>query len=124
MQMQTISNAVADLQKQITQTGFRLLNQVVVPAVKFGLANPLPIGPGIVIIETTGRKSGLPRLVPLVAARLGDKVLVSTVRESSQWVRNLEAEPMATVWLAGKRRPMTASVDRGRVSVATLTVGT
>ena len=103
-----------------TRAAFRALNSIVRPLLKRGAASPLPIGAGLVVLETTGRSSGLPREVPLVAARIGDRVLVSTVRRRSQWVRNLDAEPQAHVWLGGERRPVTASLQRGPFDVASL----
>jgi hypothetical protein len=72
----------------ITRRGFSTLNAVVRPAVQAGLGNPLPIGAGAVVLETTGRRSGLPRLVPVLSTRLGDSLTVSTVRSDSQWMRN------------------------------------
>lgn len=99
---------------------FRALNRVVVPAVKAGLAAPLPIGLGLVVLQTTGRVSGQPREVPLVAARLGDRVRVSTVRSRSQWTRNVEADGDVTVWLGGCKRDATGSVDPGPLTVVTL----
>ena len=79
-------------QGDITQAAFRKLNSVVEPAVMFGVANPLPIGAGAVVLETIGRKSGKKRRVPLLASRLLDKLIVSTVRSSSQWLKNIEAD--------------------------------
>lgn len=101
-----------------TRSAFQNLNRVVTPAVKAGVGGPLPVGNGLVILETTGRKSGKPRQVPLVASRLGDTIWVSTVRANSQWVKNLRAEPQISVWVGGKKRSATAAV----VAVAPLTV--
>ncbi|MCP3934750.1 MAG: nitroreductase family deazaflavin-dependent oxidoreductase, partial [Actinomycetia bacterium] len=87
---------------------------------RLGLGSPLPVGVGAVILETTGRKSGQPRSVPLLAARLGDHVVVSTLRGRSQWAKNLDVEPDAHVWLHGNRRPVSASLRHGCLQVAAL----
>ena len=46
--------------------------------------------------------------------------MATTVRADSQWVRNLETTPEATVWLDGHARPVTADVR----SIAGLRVAT
>ncbi len=84
------------------------------------MGSPLPIGFGLVVLETTGRSSGATRSVPVVAFRAGRHVTVSTVRPDSQWVKNLEAEPDAALWRNGTRREVTADVQRGRLNVVTL----
>jgi len=105
---------------QPVRQAFRALNQVVRPLVRHGVFSPPRFGGGLVLLETTGRSSGETREVPLVASRFGDKVVVSTVRRSSQWVRNLEADPAAGVWIHGTRRPAVAVVRRGPFSVVHL----
>ncbi len=104
----------------LTRKGFRALNQLAVPAIKAGLGTPLPIGLGLVVLETTGRVSGQPRQVPLVAARLGRRINVSTVRSKSQWMKNLEAQPEASVWVGGRRREARSTVETGVLNVANL----
>jgi hypothetical protein len=101
---------------------FRALNRVVRPLAKRGLGSPFPVGAGLVVLETTGRTSGLRREVPLVGARFGDRVLVSTVRGRSQWIRNVQADPSVHLWLDGRRRSGTATVQGGPLRVATLDV--
>lgn len=104
----------------IVRTGFRVLNKVVEPALDRGIGNPLPIGVGAVVVETTGRVSGLPRRVPLMTSRFGDRLVVSTVRPDSQWMANLEADPRARVQVAGEFRDATAETSRGPLNVAVL----
>jgi len=102
----------------VTRHAFRALNSVVKPALELGIGNPLPIGIGAVLVETTGRVSGKPRQVPLLSMRLGDRLVVSTVRSDSQWLANLEAEPAARVQLHGSVRDAKAAVTRGPLNVA------
>lgn len=109
-------NQLANTQAQLTQTAFRTLNSVVRPAVESGVGNPLPVGGGAIVLETTGRKSGEPRRVPLLASRCGGKLVVSTVRGDSQWLRNVEADPSVRVWLGGQPRDAQATVTRGPLS--------
>jgi hypothetical protein len=59
----------------------------------------------------------------LAAARLGDTVVVSTVRRNAEWVRNLESDPTTTIWLDGCACQAEASVQPlPGLTVATLRV--
>jgi hypothetical protein len=104
----------------IARQSFTALNAVLRPAVQAGVGNPLPIGAGAVVLETIGRVSGLTRQVPLLAARIGNTLTVSTVRSDSQWMRNAEADPNVAVWLGGQRREATATVQRGALNTVRL----
>jgi hypothetical protein len=103
-----------------TRRAFSTLNSVVRPAVQAGLGNPFPIGAGAIVLETTGRRSGLPRPVPVLTTRVGDTLTVSTVRADSQWVRNAEADSNVAVWLGGRRRDAVATVSRGTLNTVRL----
>ncbi len=103
-----------------SQQLFRTLNRFVKPLVKAGLGSPLPVGLGAVILESKGRVSGKQREVPVLALRFGSKYVVSTVREDSQWVKNLEADDEAAVWSCGKRNTARASVQRGPLNIVVL----
>jgi deazaflavin-dependent oxidoreductase (nitroreductase family) len=113
---------VADAQAALTRTVFRTLNSVVQPAVRAGAGNPLPVGGGAIVLETTGRVSGEPRRVPLVATRVGGRLAVSTVRGDSQWLRNIETNPNVTVHLGGEPRSATATVRRGALNTVLLSL--
>jgi deazaflavin-dependent oxidoreductase (nitroreductase family) len=114
--MRPVVETMPSCTSELTRRGFNTLNAVVRPAVRSGVGNPLPIGAGAVTIETTGRRSGLPRTVPVLATRVGDHLTVSTVRNDSQWLRNIEADNNIGVWLYGRRRQATASVERGTLN--------
>ena len=86
------------------------LNQLLAPAIRLGVANPWPFSTGFILLEVPGRRSGLTRTVPLLCTDHGSSIVVSTVRNGSQWIRNLAASPDASVWLRGRRRHVSASV--------------
>ena len=92
---------------------FKAVNAVVRPAVRRGLAAACATPFGLVLLEHTRRKSGRVYESPLMAFRVGRRVLVSTVRDDrSEWVRNLEAGEGAHLWLNGRRRRVRAEVHR------------
>ncbi len=78
------------------------------------------IGKGVVpelLLTTTGRRSGLPRDVPLLYARDGDDYVVTASNwgqaHHPAWSGNLLATPTAAVTLEGERIPVTAELLEG-----------
>ncbi|MCV7240466.1 nitroreductase/quinone reductase family protein [Mycolicibacterium celeriflavum] len=55
------------------------------------------------LLETTGRKSGEPRRTPLGGRRVGNEFwFVSEFGDSSQYIKNIKADPAVRVRLNGK----------------------
>src|SRR4029434_4981116 len=66
---------------------------------------------GMVLLETTGAKSGLPRRVPLLATVLEGCLFVGTARgDRSQWLPHTRAEQRVRYWLAGREHQGAALV--------------
>jgi deazaflavin-dependent oxidoreductase (nitroreductase family) len=58
---------------------------------------------GQTVVETTGRKSGLPRLTPVGGRRVGEAFwFVSEYGDKSQYVRNIQADPRVRVRIRGR----------------------
>ena len=90
---------------------FRGLNSLVEPWLRAGFGSPGLCSSGVILVETTGRKSGRAIDVPLMAASLGNLVVVSTVRAArSQWIKNLAANPEIRFWAHGRAQAATAFV--------------
>ncbi len=84
----------------------RVLNPLVNAAARAGL--PLPV---VVILETTGRRSGKPRRVPLGKALDGDTLwVVAEHGRKASYVRNIEANPRVRVRIGRRWRTGTAHV--------------
>ena len=80
------------------------------PFVKGMLRLGLPV-PGVVILETTGRKSGLPRRSPVGKAIEGNTLwVVAEHGRKASWVRNLEANPRLRVRIGRRWRVATATL--------------
>ncbi|WP_227997401.1 nitroreductase family deazaflavin-dependent oxidoreductase [Nocardia australiensis] len=72
-----------------------------------------PIGAPVILLTTTGRKSGQPRTQPLLYVHDGDTLYVigSNFGQARHpaWTANLLATPSATVAIAGERIPVQAT---------------
>ena len=84
------------------------LNQIVEPLVRAGVGTPMFFPAGAIVLETKGRNTGRRSRVPLMAALVGDLVVVSTVRRRSNWLKNLAAQPNVNYWMGGRERQATA----------------
>ncbi|RSM71372.1 nitroreductase family deazaflavin-dependent oxidoreductase [Amycolatopsis sp. WAC 01375] len=74
------------------------------------VGNPILVRlPNQPVLETTGRKSGVPRQTPLGGRRVGRSFwIVSEFGEKSQYVRNIQADPRVRVRLKGRWHAGTA----------------
>lgn len=82
----------------------RLLNPVVRPALEHGLRVP-----GYALLETTGRRTGLPRRTPVGDGLEGHTFwIVAEHGRRAAYVRNIEADPRVRVRVRGRWRQGTA----------------
>ena len=76
-----------------------------------------PIGAPVLLLTTTGRKSGLPRTTPLLFGRDGDTAIVVGSNFGQQhhpaWTANLLAQPDAVVTIGGRDLPVRAELLSG-----------
>ncbi len=57
----------------------------------------------VLVLTTTGRKSGLPRQTPLQYEQVGDDYYIGSARgPQADWFRNLRVTPSVTVLVGGK----------------------
>jgi deazaflavin-dependent oxidoreductase (nitroreductase family) len=97
-----------DKRRASTFASVRLLNPVVKAAARAGL--PLP---GIVILETTGRRSGQARRTPVGRSIVGDTLwVVAEHGLRAAYVRNVEADPRVRVRVGRRWRAGTAHILR------------
>lgn len=72
--------------------------------IQFGPRIAYAFGPGplvgrsLLLLTTIGRKSGRPRVTPLVYEQQGDTLMVASARgRSADWLRNLQANPKVSI---------------------------
>ena len=66
------------------------------------------------VLETTGRNSGLPRQIPILAGLQGDVLWIAAHHgRSAAWVKNVGANPRVRVRVGGRWRTGTATVVPG-----------
>ena len=72
---------------------WRLLN-FLPPRIFYEIGLGSLVGSFVLLLETTGRKSGLPRVTPLQYDKIDGVYYVASVRGiKADWFRNLEADP-------------------------------
>lgn len=84
------------------------------------------LGRNLLLLTTTGARSGEPRLAPLVYTRDGNRIVIVASKGGAPtnpaWYVNLLANPVVTVELGGETFQARASVaqegDRGRLYAA------
>uniref|UniRef100_UPI000934F3F4 nitroreductase/quinone reductase family protein n=1 Tax=Rhodococcus marinonascens TaxID=38311 RepID=UPI000934F3F4 len=82
-----------------------------------------PIAAPVVLLTTTGRKSGAPRTTPLLFHREGKQIFVVGSNFGQEqhpaWTGNLLADPHAVVTIGGVKIPVTATLlaepERARI---------
>ena len=73
----------------------------------------------VLVLTTTGRKSGLPRQTPLQYEQVGDDYYIASARgPQADWFRNLQANPRVEVLLQGRQFPAQAQAvtDPSRIA--------
>jgi deazaflavin-dependent oxidoreductase (nitroreductase family) len=84
---------------------FRALNSMVEPIARAGFASLDRWPVGVIVLQTTGRRSGKERSNPVMAMVIDGHAIVGTARgERSDWFRNLQASSHVQFWLGGERR--------------------
>jgi deazaflavin-dependent oxidoreductase (nitroreductase family) len=78
---------------------------VVEPVVRAGCFSPNLFAPtGLIVLETTGRRSGKPHRTPVLAMLMDGHLIVRTFRgERSAWFQNLRANPEVAYWSGGQK---------------------
>ncbi|MEV0947918.1 nitroreductase/quinone reductase family protein [Rhodococcus sp. NPDC049939] len=73
-----------------------------------------PIAAPVVLLTTTGRKSGVPRTTPLLYYREGEQIFVAGSNFGQDhhpaWTGNLLADPHGVVSIGGTKIPVTATL--------------
>jgi len=80
--------------------------------VRAGCFSPNLFAPtGLIVLETTGRRSGKTHQTPVFAMLMDGHLIVRTFRgERSAWFQNLRANPKVAYWSGGQKIPARAEV--------------
>ena len=95
-----------DKRRVSTVLSAKVFNPLVLAAARAGLPTP-----SVAILETTGRRSGAPRRVPVTRMLEGDTLWIVTEHgRKAAYVRNIEADPRVRVRIGRRWRTGTARV--------------
>ncbi len=87
-----------------------------------GLIGANVLGAPILLLTTTGRRTGTPHTMPLLFLRDGDDLIVIASNGGSDrhpaWWLNLRAEPHAAVQVWNTTRPVRAQLAHGETRLA------
>ncbi len=89
------------------------------PQIVYALGLGPLMGRLVLLLTTTGRKSGKPRVVPLQYEEIDGKFYLGSSRgEKADWVRNIQANPKVEVRVKARRFTGMAEVvtDTGRIT--------
>lgn len=110
--MTTLPHAMTAPLRSLPWAVVRTANAVVEPATRRGWLAPLAVGAGVIRLEAAGRRTGQRRSRPVLAVRLGDHLVVGTVRRRSDWIANLGADPRPSVTLRDGEHVVDARIHR------------
>ena len=103
----------------MTNRGFRLLGSIhgaVYRATGGKVGGRMGKAP-VLLLTTTGRKTGKPRTTPLLYARAGDGYIVIASKGGADhdplWYRNLQATPRADVQVGRRKQAVQARTAEG-----------
>ena len=74
------------------------------PRIAYALGMGDLVGKFVLLLTTHGRRSGRPRVTPLVYELQGDTILVASARgQSADWLRNIQTNPQVSVRVGTRR---------------------
>jgi F420H(2)-dependent quinone reductase len=110
---------VARFSNTVGAGGLRLIGKLNVPAYRLSggrIGNKVGDGP-VLLLTTTGRKSGERRTAPILYLAHGDAMVLIDTNGGNEklpgWSHNLKAEPKAEVEIGRRKQAVTARVAEG-----------
>ncbi len=107
-------------------TGFRILNQVINPFVRFLLHSPWHgvMSGSLLLLTYQGRKSGQEYTLPVQYVQFGETFyMVASQAAQKRWWRNLVSGARVRLWVRGKEYQATARAVTGGQDDAALVDG-